>query len=55
MDSEDVTGEIQKLKTRKVELVNQMNITNDFDKKEELQREISRIQVQIDVLKRFTS
>lgn len=53
MITEDADMEIEKLKVRKVELVNRMNLTTDFDDKEELQREIERLQKQIDILEKL--
>lgn len=49
----DVDSEIEKLKTKKIEIANRINLTTDFEEKEELQREVERIQAQIDVLEKF--
>ena len=50
---EDVEGEIERLKLRKVELTNRLNIIDDYDEKEDLREDIERIQKQIDILERF--
>jgi len=49
----DIDNEIQKLKARKVEITNKMNLVISFDEKEELQEEVKRIQKQIDTLEKF--
>jgi len=53
MDMEDVEEEIEKLKVRKIELTNRMNMTTAFDDKEDLKQDISRITAQIDILEKF--
>lgn len=53
MIREEANMEIEKLKVKKVELVNKMNLTTDFDEKEELQREVERLQKQIDILEKL--
>ena len=53
MLQEDVDSEIEKLKLKKVELTNRLNITNDFDEKEELKQEIAKLQEQIEILEKF--
>lgn len=50
---EDIEGEIEKLKLKKVELTNKLNITDDYDEKEDLRADIERIQNQIDILEKF--
>ena len=49
---EDVKNEIERLKIRKVELVNRANIINDNDEKENIRSEIDRIESQIKTLER---
>ncbi len=51
----DVDIEIEKLKAKKIGLANKINLTRDFEEKEELQKEVERIQNQIDVLEKFKS
>ncbi len=53
MIGNDIDEEIGKLKARKVEITNKMNLITSFDEKEELQEEIKRIQKQIDTLEKF--
>ncbi len=50
----EIESEIEKLKMKRVELVNRMNITSEFDEKEELQIQVNQIQKQIDTLERFS-
>lgn len=45
--------EIEKLRMKKVEMANRINLAKDFDEKEELQLQISRIQQQIETLEKF--
>lgn len=49
----EIDLEIEKLKEKKIEIANKINLTSDFEEKEELQREIERIQAQIDILEKF--
>ena len=49
----DVEEEIEKLKEKKVEITNKMNLITGFDEKEELKGEIDRIQEQIETLEKF--
>lgn len=53
VDYADIDEEIEKLRARKVEIVNRINMTNDFDEREDLRMQIARIQQQIDALERF--
>ena len=55
MEKQDVQEEVERLKARKVELVNKMNLLQSFDEKEEMQNEIDRIQKQIETLEKFRS
>ncbi len=50
---EDVEDEIEKLKVRKIELTNKMNMTTSFDDKEEMKADISRIDEQIEILEKL--
>lgn len=50
---EDIEGEIERLKLKKVELINKLNITDDYDEKEEIRADVERIQNQIDTLEKF--
>jgi len=49
----EIEEEIEKLKMKKIELVSKINLTTDFDEKEELQQQVERIQNQIDTLEKF--
>lgn len=49
----DVEDEIEKLKMKKIEITNRMNLAVSFDEKEELKDEIERIQKQIETLEKF--
>jgi hypothetical protein len=53
MRAEEIEAEIEKLKQRKIELTSRINLTADFNEREELDREIERIDKQIAVLERF--
>ncbi len=53
MLTEDAESEIERLKSKKIEVTNKINMTSDFNEKEELQMEIKRIQNQIDVLEKL--
>lgn len=53
MDMDDIEEEIEKLKLRKIELTNRMNMTTSFDDKEDLKQDISRITAQIELLEKF--
>ena len=53
MEKGDVEEEIERLKARKVELVNKMNLVQSFDEKEEMQNEIERIEKQIETLEKL--
>lgn len=50
---EDVDVEIEKLKSKKVEITNIMNITDEYDEKEELRDTIKNIQRQIEILEKL--
>lgn len=53
MRQEDIEAEIEKLKSRKIELTNKMNMTTSFDDKEELKQDIGRITAQIQLLEKL--
>ena len=56
MTPEEIDGiaeEIEKLKVKRLELTNKMNMTTSFDDKEDLREEIARINAQIDILGKF--
>ena len=48
-----IADEIEKLKVRRMETTNKMNMTISFDDKEEYRAEIARINEQISVLEKF--
>jgi len=49
----DVNEEIDRLKVRKIELSNKMNMVTSFDDKDELKEEIERLNAQIAMLEKF--
>jgi hypothetical protein len=51
----DMDEEIEKLKMMKVEIANKMNLTTDYDEREEMRESMDRIQRQIEVLERVKS
>jgi hypothetical protein len=53
MNIEDIEDEIGKLKSRKVELTNKMNMTTSFDDKEDLKQDIGRLDAQIEILEKL--
>jgi hypothetical protein len=53
MDRSELEDEIGRLKARKMEIVNKINLVSSFDEKEEMQNEVNRIQRQIDTLEKF--
>ncbi len=55
MEVAAVEEEIERLKIKRIEIVNKMNLVSTFDEKEEMQDEINRIQKQIETLEKFRS
>lgn len=53
MKIDDLASEIEKLKTRRVELASKANIAKDNDEKEEIKSQVERLQKQIDILEKF--
>lgn len=53
MFGKDIEVEIEKLKMRKVELTNKLNLVEEFEEKEQIESEIARIQKQIEILERL--
>ena len=53
MMGDDVNEEVDRLKARKVELSNRMNMTTSFDEKDELKEEIGRLNSQISTLEKL--
>ncbi|MBI4010178.1 MAG: hypothetical protein HY361_03245 [Candidatus Aenigmarchaeota archaeon] len=53
MELQDIDMEIEKLKFRKIELTNKLNIAYDFEEKEDIRLDIQRLQQQIDTLLKF--
>ncbi len=49
----DLSSELDKMKSRRVELATKMNITRDESEKQEIRDEIERLQKQIDTLEKF--
>jgi len=45
--------EIEKLRLRKLEFTNKMNITSNFEEREDLEEEIERIDKQIQILEKL--
>jgi hypothetical protein len=50
---EEIESEIERLKSKKVELVSKLNLTSDFEEKEQLQEQLERIESQIAMLERL--
>jgi|YelNatPaOPRAMG01_1025707.scaffolds.fasta_scaffold39645_2 hypothetical protein len=50
---EEIELEIERLKSKKVELVSKLNLASDFEEKEDLQEQLERIEKQIAMLERF--
>jgi hypothetical protein len=50
---DDIAEEIEKLKLKKLELTNRMNMAVSFDDKEDIRQEIVRITAQIEILDKF--
>lgn len=55
MEVAAVEEEIERLKIKRIEIVNKMNLVSTFDEKEEMQDEVNRIQKQIETLEKFRS
>lgn len=53
MKADYMASEIERLKSRRVELASKMNMTKDNDEKEDLKMEIESLQKQIDTLEKF--
>lgn len=51
--SNEIENEIDKLRMKKVEITNKINLTNSFDEKEEYAKELEVIQKQINVLEKL--
>ncbi len=49
----DVESEIEKLKSKKLELTTKLTQSEDFEEKEKLREEIKRIEKEIKILERF--
>jgi len=49
----DVNEEIDRLKARKIELSNRVNMTTSFDEKDELKEDIGRLNAQISTLEKL--
>jgi hypothetical protein len=53
MLTQDVDREIERLKQKKVELSSKASVLTDFEKKDDIDREISDIQRQIKMMEKF--
>lgn len=53
MDVADIEEEIEKLRIKKIEITNRMNMSTSFEDKEDLKQDISRITEQIDLLEKL--
>lgn len=53
MDMADIDDEIEKLRMKKVEITNKMNMVTSFEDKEDLKQDIARITEQIALLERL--
>ena len=50
---EDLAAEIEKLKLKKIELTNKINIVNNFEEQEDLKRRVELIHNQIETLEKL--
>jgi len=53
MRPEEVEREVEKLKAKKLELMTKSDLTNDFNEKDNLEKEIERIKNQIETLEKL--
>jgi len=53
MDIHDIEEEIEKLRLKKIEITNRMNMSTTFDDKEDLKQDIGRITEQIELLEKL--
>ncbi|MEM5801891.1 MAG: hypothetical protein QXQ18_00690 [Candidatus Aenigmatarchaeota archaeon] len=53
MLQKDVEEEIEKLKSKKMELVNKINLTLDFEERDNLEKEVEKIEEQIQLLEKM--
>lgn len=53
MDVSDIEDEIEKLRMKKIEMTNKMNMVTSFEDKEDLKQGISRITDQIALLEKL--
>lgn len=51
----EIEDEIEKLRSRKLELASKLTQANEFEEKEKLKEEIERIEEEIKILERFIS
>ncbi len=49
----DIDAEIERLKAKRIELASKISLTTDFEEKEQLQKDIDRIQAQISFLEKL--
>ena len=55
MFSKDIEDEIERLKAKKLELTNKINLTSDFEEREDLRAQVKKIEEQIRTLEKFKS
>jgi hypothetical protein len=53
MEANEIEREIEKLRLKKLELTNKINLTLDYDERDFLEREIERIDKQIQLLEKL--
>lgn len=53
MLGEDLIAEIEKLKSKKIEITNRMNLIDSFEEKEDMRRNLELIENQIDLLRKM--
>lgn len=51
----EIEDEIERLRSKKIELLGKLNLTHDFEEKERYEMEIERIDKQIKLLERMRS
>jgi len=55
MQNEDVEREIEKLKAKKLEITNKMNLIDDFEQHDDFEKQVARINDQIRTLEKLRS
>lgn len=53
MLGEDLIAEIEKLKSKKIEITNKINLIDNFEEKEDMRRSLELIENQIEILRKM--